>query len=151
MGNSKGRHFPALSALLAAVALVALTATGARADSCEELGVLKTKREAVLQSINTMVAANKGKQLDAETFCAHARPIVAVDNAFLASLTKNKDWCQIPDEVINQFKLIQAKDNNMASKSCTVAAQMKKAKEQAEAGGGAGMASSAPKLPAGPL
>jgi hypothetical protein len=149
MGKSKVRRLPALGALLAATALIALTAAGARADSCEEIGVLKQKREAVLQSINTMVTANKGKQLDAETFCEHARPIVAVDNAFLASLNKNKDWCQIPDEVIAQFKEIQAKDNNMAFKSCTVAAQMKKAKEQAEAGGGIG--SSAPKLPAGPL
>ena len=150
MGKMKGRLTPALSALIAAAALAALSATGARADSCDELGPLKTKREAVLEDINKMVASNKGKQLDAETFCARSRPIIAADNAFLASLTKNKDWCQIPDEVIAQFKMIQGKDTQMTSRACTVAAQMKKAKEQAEAGGGLG-GPQAPKLPAGPL
>ncbi len=149
MGKAKVRSIPTFSALLAAAALIALAGTGARADSCEELGALKVKREEILQSINAMVNANKGKQLDAETFCAHARPIVGADNAFLAGLNKNKDWCQIPDEVIAQFKEIQVKDNAMANKACTVAAQMKKAKEQAEAGGG--LAPQAPKLPAGPL
>ncbi len=147
MGTTK--RLAAVSALFAAMALASLGATAARADSCDELGALKTKREAVLQGINTMVAANKGKQLDAETFCDHSRPIVAADNAFLASLTKNKDWCQIPDDVITQFKEIMGKDTAMATKACTVAAQMKKAKDQAAAGAGAENA--APKLPAGPL
>jgi hypothetical protein len=52
--------------------------------------------------------------------------------------------------VFDQFKIIQGKDTQMTSRACTVAAQMKKAKEQAEAGGGLG-GPAAPKLPAGPL
>ncbi len=50
--------------------------------------------------------------------------------------------------MFDQFKIIQGKDTQMATKACTVAAQMKKAKEQADAGVGA---AAAPKLPAGPL
>ena len=38
----------------------------------------------------------------------------------------------------------------MATRACTVAAQMKKAKDQAAASGGLGGAPAAPKLPAGP-
>lgn len=146
MGKSKG--LMALSALLAATALAGISTSAQGADSCAELGVLKGKREAILQNINQLVVAAKGKQMDAETFCERARPIIAADNAFVASLNKNKDWCQVPDEVIGQFKEIQVKDTAMASRACGVAAQMKKAKEQAEA---AGPGAQAPKLPAGPL
>jgi hypothetical protein len=151
MASSNDRRLPALRALMAAAALLALSVAAARADSCQDLGALKEKRESILQSINVMVQANKGKQLDAETFCGHARPIIAADNAFLAALNKNKDWCQIPDEVLTQFKEIQGKDTAMATRACNVAAQMKKAKEQAEAGAGGMGESQAPKLPAGPL
>jgi len=114
-------------------------------QSCgDDLQKLQQKRQAALQGINDMVAAAKGKQLDPAAFCARSQPLSAY-------MEKNKDWCQIPDDVIGQLKATHAKSVGFSTKACTVAAQMKKMKEQAAQGGGAGGAPQAQPLPAGPL
>ena len=61
---------------------------------------------------------------------ARVRSITAED-AMLAYMTKNKDWCQIPDDAINQLKETHAKSVAFGGKACTVAAQMEKMKKQA--------------------
>ena len=121
-------------------------------QSCgDDLQKLQQKRQAALQGINDMVAAAKGKQLDPAAFCARSQPLSAVEVQMIAYMEKNKDWCQIPDDVIGQLKATHAKSVGFATKACTVAAQMKKMKEQAAQGGGAGGAPQAQPLPAGPL
>jgi hypothetical protein len=133
---------------LAAVAGLGLAfAAPARAEDCAKMTDYRTKRESVLAAISQLIAANKGKQLDASVFCARAQPLSAADNAMLDFLTKNKDWCQFPDDMINQFKTVRARDMAMSGKACSVAAQMKKMQEQAAQGG----AQQAQPLPAGPL
>ena len=52
----------------------------------------------------------------------------------IAYMEKNKDWCQIPDEALDQLKANHAKSVAFSAKACKVAAQMKKMKEQAGAG-----------------
>lgn len=129
-------------------AFVVFNAAPALAQSCgDDLQKLSEKRAAALQSINAMVAAAKGKQLDPTVFCTKSQPLNVVENEMLAYMNKNKDWCQIPDDVIDQLKATHAKSLAFSNKACTVAAQMKKMKEQAEAGG----APQAQPLPAGPL
>ena len=49
-------------------------------------------------------------------------------------MEKNKDWCSFPDEAIAQLKEHHAKNAGFNAKACTVAAQMKKMKEQAAQG-----------------
>jgi len=61
-------------------------------------------------------------------------------------MTKNKDWCQIPDEVVNQLKDAHAKTVSFSGRACKAAADQKKAQAQ----GAAGMPQAQP-LPAGPL
>ena len=51
-------------------------------------------------------------------------------------MDKNKDWCSFPDEAINRLKDHHAKNAGFNAKACTVAAKMKKMKEQAAQGGG---------------
>ena len=72
---------------------------------------------------------------------------MTAENAMIAYMEKNKDWCGIPDESLDSLKANHAKSAAFAAKACKVAAEMKKAKEQAANGGGP----QAQPLPAGPL
>lgn len=147
------REFKAFERAARGLALAAVAggafalAAPASAEDCAKMGDYRAKRETVLASISQLVASNKGKQLDASVFCARAQPLGAADNAMMAFLVKNKDWCQIPDDVITQFKSVREHDLAMSGKACSVAAQMKKMQEQASQGAGPQVQ----QLPAGPL
>ena len=140
-----------------AVALAAVAFAGpafADQDCGGDLQKLAARREAALKGINEMVASAKGKKLDPEAFCARSRPLNAAEDAMLAYMVKNKDWCQIPDDAIANLKASHAKSVAFGGKACSVAAQIEKMKKQAaqaqqqqQAGGGP----VAQPLPTGPL
>jgi len=142
-----------VSPILVAAALV--SASPAFADDCAgDLQKLSARREAALHSINALVVATHGKKLDPETFCTHSRPLAAAEDALLAYMVKNKDWCQVPDDAIAQLKASHAKSLAFAAKACTVAAQVKKMKaaaEKAQQQQAAGGAPAVQPLPTGPL
>ncbi len=140
-----------LSALSAA-ALLAATPAFADDDCATSLQKLAARREAALQGINQMVKAAHGKKLDPEGFCARSRPLNSAEEAMLAYMLKNKDWCQIPDDAVNQLKASHAKSVAFGAKACKVAADIVKMKKQAAAAAqqGGGPPAEQP-LPAGPL
>jgi len=135
--------------ILAVAGFLAGASGAAFADqSCgDDLQKLAQRREAALQSINGLVAAAHGKQLDPAVYCARSAPLSQAEIAMIAYMEKNKDWCQIPDEALAQLKGAHAKSIAFAGKACNVAAQMKKMKEQAAQGAGPQVQP----LPAGPL
>jgi hypothetical protein len=123
-------------------------ATAASAQDCgPDLQKLAKAREDQLVIINNLVKAAKGKQLDPELFCVKSAPLNTAENALIGYMEKNKDWCSVPDDAINQLKENHAKSVAFAGKACTVAAKIKKMKEQAAQGGGP----QAQPLPSGPL
>ncbi len=69
-------------------------------DCAGDLQKLAARRTAAMSGINEMVASAKGKKLDPAAFCVRSRPLNAAEEAMLAYMVKNKDWCQIPDEAI---------------------------------------------------
>ena len=132
-----------------ALALAGATwAAPALAQSCgDDLQKLSQRRETEMATINTLIKAAKGKQLDPNVFCAKSGGLMTAENAMIAYMEKNKDWCGIPDDALDNLKANHAKSAAFAAKACKVAAEMKKAKEQAANGGGP---ESQP-LPTGPL
>jgi hypothetical protein len=60
---------------------------------------------------------------------------------------KNKDWCAIPDKIVESISASHEKSVKMAAQACSLAVQAKKAQELQAAGN----APQAPKLPSGPL
>jgi hypothetical protein len=117
----------------------------------EDIQKLAQRREAELAKINNLVKVSQGKKLDPAVFCSQSAGLGSVENALIAYMVKNKDWCSIPDDAINNLKEAHAKSAAFSSKACTVASQMRKMKEQ-EASGGAGAAGpQAQPLPTGPL
>ena len=136
---------------LMGLALGVITATAfvapALAQSCgDDMTSMSEQRKKAMETINVMVTSAKGKQIDPNVFCAKAQPLNAIENKMLAYMTKNKDWCQIPDEVVNQLKDAHAKTVSFSGRACKAAADQKKAQAQ----GSAGLPQAQP-LPAGPL
>ena len=117
-------------------------------QSCgEDLQKLAQRREAELVTINNLVKSAHGKQLDPAVFCAKSAGLNAAENAMIAYMEKNKDWCQVPDEALAQLKANHAKSLAFSGRACQVAAQMKKMKDQQAQGGGPQVQP----LPTGPL
>lgn len=143
--------FPRAIARLSLLSLVAtlLAAGGAHAQSCQEdFQKLTEKRMAGIQALNNLGKAGKGK-MDPESACPAAKRLVAIETEMMNYITKNKEWCNIPDPVVEGFKEARGKTQGFASQACAAAAKMKEMRDQAAAGGGGMMAP--PKLPAGPL
>jgi hypothetical protein len=142
---------PRLAAALSLAAFLAGVGR-AQAQSCQEdFQKLTQRRMAQIQVLNNLGKAGKGK-MDPNAACPAAKKLVGIEGEMFAYMTKNKDWCSIPDNVVDSFKQARAKTQNFASQACSVAAKMKKMmeqqREQAANGGGFG---APPKLPSGPL
>jgi hypothetical protein len=126
----------------------------AAGDCATDLQKLAARREAAMQGINQIVAAAKGKKLDPEAFCVRSRPLNGAEDAMLAYMVKNKDWCQIPDDAVANLKAAHAKSIAFSAKACSVAAQVEKMKKQAAQAQQQQQQAGAPQvqpLPAGPL
>jgi hypothetical protein len=122
----------------------------AYADCGSDMQKLAEARNTQLEIVNNFAKSFHGKPLDPEAFCGKSSGLVRAETALIAYMEKNKDWCSFPDEAISQLKEHHAKNLAFSSKACTVAAQMKKMKEQAAQGGAAAGPQAQP-LPAGPL
>lgn len=130
--------------LLLAFGLPALVGT-ARADCNEDLGKIMQRRESIIQELNASAKATKGK-LDPIGACPRLRKLTSLETEMLAYMNKNKEWCSIPDQAIENATKGHARTAQTASQACGIAEKIKKAQEQ-QANGGAGPQ----KLPAGPL
>jgi len=135
----------ALSA--AAIGLPFFICGGAHATDCnQDIGALTKKRQGIIDQLNQLAQGGK-KQLDPVASCPKLRALVAVEREFVAYLTKNKEWCSVPDQALQSLSAGSAKTVKVANQACTVAEQMKKAQEQQAAGA----LNAQQKLPAGPL
>jgi hypothetical protein len=140
-----------ISALFGALALAAgaLAAGSAQAQqSCQEdFKKITDRRMALIAELNKIGKAAKGK-MDPIAACPVARKLSSVENEMLGYMEKNKDWCNIPDQVVESFKEARGKTATFASQACAFAAKAKQMQEQQSQGGGLGQPQ---RLPAGPL
>jgi len=136
---------------LAAFAFALFAGGGALAQqSCQEdFQKLSVKRMGAIQALNDLGKAGKGK-MDPAAACPVAKKLAGIETEMLNYMSKNQEWCNIPDNVVDGFKQAKAKTQNFATQACAAAVKMKEMQEQAAQGGGPGMAPP-PKLPSGPL
>jgi len=119
------------------------------ADDCQaDLPKMMQARMSQIEKLNAIGKAGKGK-IDPMAACPVAKALVASEGQLLAYMTKNKEWCQIPDQFVNQLKEAHDRDQMFASKACEAAANFKKMQDQQRAAANGGMGP--PRLPAGPL
>ena len=116
------------------------------------MGRFQQKRNGAIQSINALVKGGK-KKLDPMAACPKFRNLAAVENEMKTWMVKNKDWCSIPEDVIENMKQGFARTPQIAAQACNAAAQVRKMQQQGgrQAQGGGGAPAPAVKLPSGPL
>jgi hypothetical protein len=131
------------------LAFAAAFAAPAFADCGQDMQKLAQARNTEMQKVNNYAKSFHGKPMDPAGFCANTAGLLHAEEALIAYMTKNKDWCSFPDDAINNLKAGHEKNAGFNAKACKVAAQIKKMKEQA-AQGEAPQAQAQP-LPAGPL
>ena len=129
------------------LAFVAAFGAPAFADCGQDMQKLAQARNTEMQKVNNYAKSFHGKPMDPAGFCANTAGLLRAEEALIAYMTKNKDWCSFPDDAINNLKAGHEKNAGFNAKACQVAAQIKKMKEQAAQGGGP----QAQPLPAGPL
>jgi hypothetical protein len=129
-----------------ALAFAAAAAGPAWADCGQDMQKLAAARNAELEKVNAFAKAAHGKPLDPEAFCLKSAGLLKAESAIIVYMEKNKDWCSFPDDAINNLKTSHEKNAGFNAKACTVAAKIKKMKEQAAQNG-----PQAQPLPTGPL
>jgi hypothetical protein len=142
--------------ILLATMMVGLSASGAaqaQSASCaEDFQKYSQRRNAQMGALNQLGKANKGK-IDPIAACPLFRKLVGIEGEMMTYLTKNKEWCGFPDQLLDQFRQGRAKNSGYAAQACSVAAKVKKMQEMQREQAASGGLGSAPaqKLPAGPL
>ena len=136
------------AAALGALAFCLAAAGTARAADCNaDIGALSKKRQDIIDQLNHLAKSTKN-QLDPVASCPKLKALVGVERELVGYLTKNKEWCNIPDDAIGNITASAEKSGSVAGQACKIAAQMKKAQEQQATGGGLPQGQ---KLPTGPL
>jgi hypothetical protein len=134
----------ALSALIALPFCLELVSPALAAECSEDIGNLTKKRQAIIDGLNKLAKSSANGQLDPAVSCPRLRSLAAAEEELLAYLQKNKDWCMVPDEAINNLTMSLNRSKSVSVRACNMAEQIKKNEEAGGLGG-------AQKLPAGPL
>jgi hypothetical protein len=123
----------------------------AQAQSCnEDIAAMGKKRNSSIEMLQKISQAHGGK-LDPIAACPPLRNLKTVESEMLAYLVKNKEWCNIPDDFIANFRSNTEKTGKTATQACGLAEKMKKMQENGGFAAGGGNLPPPPKLPAGPL
>ena len=139
-----------------ALLILACGAPAMAQSSCEnDIGELQKKRQVQMESIAKLQKKGDGK-LDPVAACPILRSLATIEQSMYAYMEKNQNWCNIPDQVLENVKEGSGKTAGVAKQACNIAAQVKKQQQQqqaAGAGAGAGPFNTPakPRLPAGPL
>ena len=137
---------PRKAAILGALAFCLAAGGAALAADCNaDLSALTKKRQDIIDELNHLAKGSKN-QLDPVAACPKLKALVGAERELVAYLTKNKEWCNVPDDAVGNITASAEKSGTVAGQACKIAAQMKKAQEQQATG-----APQSQKLPTGPL
>lgn len=104
--------FAALSAMMAANPALAIT------PSCqEEMNKITTSRQSAIDRVNGFAK----KRPSATQACSAFGTLVSADKKLLDWMTSNKDWCQVPDQLIEQLQDAQQQAAKVRDQACTAA------------------------------
>jgi hypothetical protein len=139
------RNYRLLLAGLFALLFCHAIGGAAFAEDCSvEIGNLSKKRQSIIDDLNKTAKASPKGQLDPTASCPKLRALSAAEDQLLAYLKKNKEWCMVPDDALNNFSASAQHSKAIAAKACAVAEQIKKGLQT-------GATAQGPKLPTGPL
>jgi hypothetical protein len=155
MMQSAGRISVVVTVLAAGVLLTPGQAH-AQASNCQtDFQKVMAPREALMQRINGF----RNKRPTAGQACSTLGQLVTADGNVLKWMTENKDWCQIPDSLVEQLQTASGQVSKSRGQACTAAknqvtqqARARAAQARAQQGGGsAPPVGSGVRLPQGAL
>jgi len=120
-------------------------------DPCEALGKLLSNRAELIQ----VVQAFHDKKPTADEACAAFTKLSSVNSTSITAAQRDGSWCHAPDTLVPNLKSQQSQIDKAKSNACKVAADMKKAPQNAgppgKFGGSDGIVGGELKLPQGAL
>jgi hypothetical protein len=121
--------------LLCATALLAPAPALAQSADCAAFPKTLQERQELIKQVNGL-----GKKANPKDACVLFTKLTTNGAGGLKWLETNKDWCQVPDQFAENFKADHARVSNIKGQACKAASQVavmeKKAREQAQQGGG---------------
>ncbi|HEU6442128.1 MAG TPA: hypothetical protein VFF38_07190 [Microvirga sp.] len=130
---------PTLLAALAALGIFASAPAFAQSSVCQDGQKILLERQSIIKQVNNLTGGGKKKQIDPRAACNVFGKLVNNGDAGLKWMTTNKDWCQVPDQVVENFQQDHKRAQTFRTQACGAAAKMaemeKRAKQQAQQGG----------------
>jgi hypothetical protein len=130
MHRLRALALPALAAM-SAIALLSsagVTPAAAQSPSCQaDFQKVMGPRMALIQRVNGFQRRRPTPQQACSTFSS----LQAADRRVLAWMTENKDWCQIPDQLVEQLQSASGQIARVRGQACNAAAQSARLQAQA--------------------
>lgn len=130
---------PYLMAALAAAGMLMTAPAFAQSSPCQDGQKILIERQGLIKQISALTGGGekgKKKQIDPRAACSIFTKLVTNGNAGTKWMTDNKDWCQIPDQVVQNFDQDHKKAQEFKGQACGAAAKLaemeKKAKQAAQ-------------------
>jgi hypothetical protein len=137
MPSSLRSFVPTLACAGLAAALACLGAAPAAAQTCQEFARHVSERQEIVKKLQAL--SGKNKQMDPKTACSMFGSLVTNGAGAVKWLEANKDWCQIPDPFVQNFKNDHGRALDLRGKACKAAAQQAAMEKRAKEGGGSGL------------
>jgi hypothetical protein len=132
------RSDAAFAAAALFTALFASTAPSrAQSGGCGDIQQHLVERQELVKKFQAMTG-DKKKPIDARLACTALGKLTSNGAETVKWIEANKDWCQIPDQFVQNFKTDHANVGKMRSQACNVAAkqaEMEKRAKNGQAGG----------------
>ncbi len=91
----------------------------AQSSTCQQLGPMMQERERLMGRVNSLGRRNVNPQQACNLF----GQLAANGTKTLAFVRENKDWCQIPDDFVNNLTSAQAQITRVRGQACNAARQ----------------------------
>lgn len=118
-----------LACSLAAGAIAASAPASAQASSCQDAQVFMKARQSIVEELNKL--GGKDKKMDPRKACASFGKLAKNGETGLKWFEANKDWCQVPDQVVQNFTQEHDKVKELRGQACKVAAQVNEMEKKA--------------------
>ncbi|MGO4387305.1 hypothetical protein AB4Y85_07185 [Microvirga sp. 2YAF29] len=126
---------PYLMAALAAAGMFTAAPAFAQSSACQDGQKILMERQNLIKQVQSLTGGGKKKQVDPRAACTVFTKLVTNGAAGTKWMTDNKDWCQIPDQVVENFGQDHKRAQDFKGQACGAAAKMaemeKRAKQQA--------------------
>jgi len=118
-------------------ATLSATAALAQSASCQDILNVKKERQTLIQRIAAM--GGKGKKVDPRVACSSFTTLVGNGTKALKWMEANKDWCQVPDALLENIRNDHGQAQKLRANACKVAAQVADMEKKAKSGGQTGL------------